>query len=391
MGWKEILPMDQRISFISDFHRHVLSFATLCNCYGISRKTGYKWVNRYKEYGIDGLKERSRRPHQSPHRIPNYIREELIRMRKQYGWGVRKLFSMIAKNGKGWKLPAYSTGHDILRLENLLTKRRRRHHVSIMQQPFPPVIKPNQVWSVDYKGQFKTRDGTYCYPLTVVDAYSRFLLACQVVAGTTYKDARKVFAKLFATYGLPERIRSDNGVPFASISVGGLSRLAIWWIRLGIRPERITPGKPQENGHHERLHRTLKAEAIRPPASSAHAQQLCFDKFRERYNTIRPHEALKMKTPSSKYHNSERKFPKVLPVMQYPKEYHVRLVHHNGCIIWHNAYIYLGYLLKGEYVGCVLLEKDRYEVYYGPIRIGYFYDSDLIAKTNITLSRYIRV
>jgi putative transposase len=391
MGWREVLPMDQRIGFISDYHRHVLSFSDLCACYGVSRKTGYKWVNRYRDYGVDGLKERSRRPHGSSHRTPDYIRDELIRLRKQYGWGVSKLFSIIRKRRKDWKLPAYSTGHDILRQENLLTRRRRRRRLAIMQQPFPAVDRPNQVWSVDYKGQFKTRDGVYCYPLTVVDAYSRFLLACQVVSGTTFREARDVFTRLFASYGMPDRIRSDNGIPFASTSIGGLSRLSIWWMRLGIRPERITPGKPQENGRHERMHRTLKAEAIHPPALNHAQQQQHFDRFRKRYNTIRPHEALNMQPPATHYHKSKRRFPKHFPVLHYPDHYHVRLVNYNGCICWHNAYIYISYLLKGENVGCLLLEKDRYEIYYSHLRIGFFYEQDVKKGSSITANRYGKV
>ncbi len=391
MAWTKVLPMDLRIHFISDYLHNSLNFSELCASYQISRKTGYKWVARYKDSGVDGLKEQSRRPHSSPYKIPFIVRKELIHLRKKHGWGIKKLLPIIARNHPDWELPARSTAHNILRKEGLVKPGRRRRIVPVMTRPFAIATCPNKVWTADYKGQFKTKDGKYCYPLTVVDAFSRFILACQTVPGTTLKDAKQVFANLFKEFGLPERIRTDNGVPFAAAIAGGLSHLAIWWVRLGIYPERITPGKPQENGRHERMHRTLKAEVTQPPSANRSAQQRRFDSFRDEYNHYRPHEALNFKTPATHYKPSSRIFPKKLASLEYPVYYQSRIVNSNGCIVWRNVYVYIGYVLKGEYVGLNQTSTDRYDVYFGPIRLGYFYEKELKKEKYIKMIKYQEV
>jgi hypothetical protein len=236
-------------------------------------------------------------------------------------------------------------------------------------KPFAPAHQPNDVWSADFKGQFYTKDGACCYPLTVMDHVSRYLLACQIVKGTRASESLRVFKKLFARYGLPGRIRTDNGAPFASIGVGGLSRLSAWWIRLGILPERIEPGKPQQNGRHERMHRTLKQETLFPPAANVRAQQKRFNRFRETYNKVRPHEGLKQQPPSSCYRPSRQRMPTRLPKLKYPAHFKRAQVNPNGTIWIDGTNVYVGYLLKGEHVGLEQIGHELWEVYFGRSRI----------------------
>jgi hypothetical protein len=223
---------------------------------------------------------------------------------------------------------------------------------------------------VDFKGQFKTGDGIYCYPLTVMDNASRYLLGCDGFYGTRYNETRQILEKLFQEYGLPERIRSDNGVPFASTSIGGLSRLAVWWVRLGIIPERIQPGKPQQNSRHERMHRTLKQDATKPPARNMRLQQERFDSFRVQYNNIRPHEALGLQVPASTYRYSKRSFPSKLPDLIYPDHFKKSFVNHNGCVHFKGRYLYVGYLLRGEIIGLEEIDNGIWDAYFGPVLLG---------------------
>lgn len=372
MPWKEVRPMEERIHFISDYLRGKHSIRDLCNVYGISRKTGYKWINRFEFLGSEGLKDISRKPHNSPHRIPIRMQKELIDLRKRYGWGPKKLLTIMQKNHSGWELPARSTVCDILRREGLVKKRRLRRRVPAMPHRLASADHPNAVWTADYKGQFRTGNGKYCFPLTIADAYSRYLFDCRGLSGIKTEDTKKVFIRLFNEYGLPERIRTDNGVPFATTSASGLSRLAVWWIRLGICPERIDVGKPQQNGRHERMHRTLKAATAKPPAATMNAQQVSFDNFRKQYNEIRPHEALGFKTPASIYTPSLRRMPLKIPSVDYPGHYEIKYVNYNGCIYWRNEQVYVGYLLKEDYIGFNETDDGVWDVYYGPVLLGSF-------------------
>jgi putative transposase len=258
MPWKETCPMEERLRFMVDYLDHRYSFGALCELYSISNKTGYKWLHRYQEAGTDGLKNQSRRPKNCSHQTPYIVRQKIVELRQRYGWGPKKLLAIIAKRHTNLPLPCRTTVCNVLKREGLTTKRKIRRHVPPYPRPFSPSLAANDVWTVDFKGQFRTLNRQYCYPLTVVDDYSRYLLCCQSLPGTTFKNTYETFIQLFARYGLPKRIRTDNGVPFASPVNGGLSNLAIWWIRLGIYPERIAKGKPQQNGRHERMHRTLK-------------------------------------------------------------------------------------------------------------------------------------
>lgn len=268
------------------------------------------------------------------------------------------------------KWPAKSTIHVILQRNGRVRerKRRRRH-----AHPGRPVVKfdqPNRVWTADYKGQFRLGSGRYCYPLTILDGHSRFLIECRAVRGTDYETARRVFRGAFREYGLPEYLLTDNGAPFASVGLCGLSRLNVWWIKLGIIPKRIQPSSPQQNGRHERMHRTLKAEATKPPEQTLEQQQVVFDQFRKTFNQERPHEALGQVPPSEVYRRSPRRYPGRLDKMSYPPQAEVRLVSNNGGIRFKCKYLFLSQALKQEWVALEEIEDGVWAIYFGPVEIG---------------------
>ena len=266
MPWSETSPMDQKTQFIADVLRGGLAIVELCDDYGISRKTGYKWIDRYLKEGPDGLRDRSRRPTSSPNGTPPELVHALLEARRRHpSWGAKKLLKILHGKHPRWPWPQRSTVCEILKRHGLVAKKRRRRAIGHPGKPTTIVTAPNDLWCADYKGQFKTGDGRYCYPLTVTDDFSRYLLGCQALLDTSVDGAKPVFTRLFREFGLPHRIRTDNGVPFATNTLARLSRLSAWWVRLGVMPEFIEPGKPQQNGRHERMHKTLKAEATRPP------------------------------------------------------------------------------------------------------------------------------
>ena len=240
----------------------------------------------------------------------------------------------------------------------------------IAGKPSSIIAAPNQVWCADFKGQFKTKDGIYCYPLTITDGFSRYLLGCQALFTTECASAKSVFERVFREFGLPERIRTDNGVPFATVSLARLSSLSAWWIRLGILPELIEPGKPQQNGRHERMHRTLKAETTCPAAGNLRAQQRKFNAFREEYNHIRPHEAINLETPTSLYQTSSRPYPKKLPMLEYPAHFETRYVSGNGGIRWNCDWVNVSITCAGEYVGLEEIDNGIWNVYFGPVKLS---------------------
>jgi putative transposase len=302
MPWRQTLPMDQKTQFIADYLRDRRSMTELCELYNVSRKTGYKWVDRYLTHGPQGLEERSRRPSTSPRHTPDYVVTAILEARQRHpSWGAKKLVSILSRRHPRWPWPARSTICDILRRHGLVPKKRQRRSIGHPGKPISHIGAPNDVWSADFKGHFKTGDGRYCYPLTITDGYSRFLLSCQALSSTSVAEAKPVFTRVFKAFGLPQRIRTDNGVPFATNTLARLSQLSAWWVRLGILPEFIEPGKPQQNGRHERMHRTLKAETTRPPGATLRAQQRKFNRFRDECNHERPHEALDMRTPAACY------------------------------------------------------------------------------------------
>jgi putative transposase len=373
MPWSHTSPMDQKTQFIADYLRDRLSMTELCALYSVSRKTGYKWVDRYLTHGPQGLEERSRRPSTSPRHTPDYVVAAILEARQRHpSWGAKKLVSILHTRHPRWPWPARSTVCDILSRHGLVPKKRKRRSIGHPGKPISHIGAPNDVWSADFKGHFKTGDGRYCYPLTITDGYSRFLLSCQALSSTSVAEAKPVFTRVFKEFGLPQRIRTDNGVPFATNTLGRLSQLSAWWVRLGILPEFIEPGKPQQNGRHERMHRTLKAETTRPPGATLRAQQRKFNHFREEFNHERPHEALDMRTPAACYEPSPRKMPHKLPPLEYPDRFEVRYVSANGGIRWHHHWVNVSHVCVGAYVGLEEIDDGVWNIYFGPLKLGRF-------------------
>src|ERR1044071_912695 len=371
MPWKVESPMNQKTQFVSEYLRDSLSFTELCQRYHISRKTGYKWIARYQTFGPAGLLDRSRRPHSFPDQTPETLRRAIIDARRRHpSWGAKKLLKLLQRKEPQLPWPSRWTICEILKREGLVRHKTQRRKVGHPGKPTSIVTAPNELWCVDFKGQFKTRDGRYCYPLTVTDSYSRYILGCQGLLSTETLGAKETFEGLFKKYGLPKAIRSDNGTPFASTALGRLSQLSVWWIRLGIRPELIEPGKPQQNGQHERMHRTLKAEPTRPPAANLAKQQRIFNSFRREYNEVRPHEGIELKTPASLYDESRRVLPKEVPGLVYPAHYETRLVSKNSGIRWNSQWVAVSQTCAGLHVGLEQVDHGIWDVYLGPVKLG---------------------
>jgi putative transposase len=369
--WKETCSMDERLKFVGMYLTHEWSVASLCREFGISRKTGYKLLSRYFEEDLAGLEERSRTPHHHPHAVSSEVEAQVLTARQAHPrWGARKLRVWLERQRPGVSWPVASTINEVLRRHGLTVPRRRSRRSPAYTEPFVHCSGANLVWSADLKGWFCTGDGRRCDPLTITDNYSRYLLRCQVVRPADYQMIRPVFEAAFREYGLPTAIRTDNGAPFATTTVGGLSRLSIWWIKLGIRPERIAPGKPAQNGRHERMHRTLKAETASPPQRSWRSQQAAFDRFRTEYNYQRPHQAIDYQTPASRYQPSLRPYPLCEPEIQYPADMELRWVKAQGDIWWCRRHVYLSETLGGELVGLRQVSDRLWDVYFGPVRLA---------------------
>lgn len=371
MPWEVTCVMDQRVEFIGDWLQGECSMAELCRRYDVSRKTGYKFVARYEQAGLDGLKDRLRAPHHHPHEVRPEIQAAIRQARVAHPtWGPGKLLAWLQRHDPPTNWPGASTIGDLLHREGLTVPRRRTHRTPPYSQPFAECGAPNAVWCADFKGWFRTADGKPCYPFTLSDAYSRFLLRCQALRQSDYQAVGPLFEAAFREYGLPQSIRTDNGPPFASNGLGGLSRLAVWWIKLGIMPERIAAGRPEQNGRHERRHRTLKEEATIPPQATRRAQQQAFDLFRHTYNHERPHQALEQAVPASYYSRSERAYPRGVPRVQYPDEVEVRRVRHSGEIRWQGELLYVSELLAGELVGLAPIDDRFRRLYFGPLELA---------------------
>jgi putative transposase len=367
--------MNQKVQFIADASKKRFSFTELCERYEISRKTGYKWVERYVDEGPGALEDLPRTPHHSPNETDPEIVAELLELRRKFpAWGGKKIIKIVHGQHPLWDLPCRATVQDILKRNGMVPIRRWHRRIGHPGKPTSSILAPNDVWSADFKGQFKTGDGIYCFPLTVTDNFSRYLLGCQALHSTAISSAKSVFIRLFEEYGLPTRIRTDNGVPFATNTLARLSSLSAWWVRLGILPEFIEPGKPQQNGRHERMHKTLKDATARPPAGSFSAQQRRFNHFRDEFNNVRPHEALEQETPASIYFPSPRPMPrKILPFV-YPDRYETRYVNASGGIRWSSNWVQVSTVCSGEYVGLEEIDDGIWEVYYGPLKIGRFHE-----------------
>ncbi len=376
--------MDEKVLFIAEHLRNPDNFSQLCERYGISRKTGYKWVARYRAEGTEGLEERSRKPHKPAGEIPYAIRKAVIELRRQGRdpLGPKKIQALLSRRFPDQAIPSKTSIYNVLKREGMLEPKRRRRRVNPTPNRPASASEPNQLWSADFKGQFKMGNGCWCYPLTVMDHASRYLLGCQGLDGTRFPETKAVFERLFREYGLPDRMRTDNGVPFATTATGGLSQLSIWWIRLGILPERIEPGQPQQNGRHERMHRTLKLAVTHPPGLTQSAQQIQFDHFRAHYNEQRPHEGLGQRSPESCYHHSTRSYPEILPELEYPGYFHCEKVSTSGIAYWTGRRIYIGYLLAGERVGLEEVGDGLWDVYFGPLRLGSFDEHETKGRLN---------
>ena len=370
MPWKGVTVSEQRQRFLEDYKLNYYPIAELADRFCISRKTAYKWIDRFEEYGQSGFHELSRRPHSSPSQTDPALVEELIVLRKAHPrWGPRKLVDLMHQRDRKRELPAVSTAALILARQGLArsTRRYRRAHPGC-----PKTIPqgPNDIWAADYKGQFRLKNGQYCFPLTVSDLATRFVLGCDAHPEISLEMTLAHFRQLFDRFGLPNRIRTDNGSPFASSALARLSQLSVWFIKLGIYPELIEPGKPQQNGVHERMHRTLKQEATIPPAASLRAQQRKFDHFREEFNHDRPHEALGMKRPAELYQASPRAMPIRIEPYDYPSHYLVRRVSRCGTIrVLHNQ-VFVSNTLNKDYVGLEQVDDGVYDLFFCFYHIG---------------------
>ena len=365
MPWLETAPVDERLQFVHDALSDRFTMSELCARYGVSRRVGYKWLARYEEEGRGGLRDRSRAPHHCPHRIAPDLAELLCALRRQHPfWGARKLLRILTTRHPrltGW--PAPSTAADLLARRGLVLKRRRRRHPQHPGVVPPTTAGPNDLWTADFKGQFRPGNGVYCYPLTIADQHTRFLLTCHGLLSTQTVTARPVFERAFRAYGLPRAIRTDNGVPFATQAIHGLSFLNVWWMRLGIQHQRIHPGRPQQNGAHERMHRTLKRQAIRPVRRTCALQQRAFDAFRTEYNEIRPHEALQQSTPASRYQTSPRPYPTRLPPPEYPGHFLVKKVTTGGTFRFRRKLLHIGNALTDQQIGLEETDDGIWSIY----------------------------
>lgn len=363
MPWEQTSAMDQRVQFIADWLSRDYTKMELCRAYGISRPTADKWIQRYQQGGVEQLAERSRAAHYHPNQSSEEVVQMLIETKLyQQNWGPKKVLDYLRQNGPELGWPADSTAGEILKRAGLVKHRVRRHHVSPYSEPFGDCQGPNQIWSADFKGDFALGNHRRCYPLTLSDNFSRYLLLCRALEHPSYQAVRPWFEWVFREYGLPEAIRTDNGPPFASLAIGGISELSKWWIQLGIRPERIKPGKPSQNGRHERMHRTLKHDV--PPQPTHRRQQNQFDLYLEQYNGQRSHEALGRKTPASVYCASPRSYPGKIPAIEYGPGITVRQVRHNGEIKWNGDLIYVSQVLAQEPLGLKQITEDQWEVRY---------------------------
>lgn len=368
--WSESRVLDLRVEFVRRAMAQEHRMAELCKEYGISRKTGYKWLQRFVEGGLPNLTDRSRAPQRVAHRVSDEVVEQVIALRQRYRfWGPKKLRAWLQQRWPETTWPAASTIGELLRRHDLIEPRRRRRRTPLSTQPLAACTESNVVWCADFKGCFRV-GGKYCHPLTISDGYSRYLLRCEAMDREQYEPVKRAFEQTFQQYGLPLRIRTDNGAPFASCAVAGLSKLSVGWIKLGITPERIEPGQPQQNGRHERMHRTLKRETTKPPQSDKEAQQQAFDAFVHTYNEERPHEALGQKTPSRLYVPSPRAMPSEARDPEYPDDFEVRRIDPKGQLRWRHATPCLGTVLAHEAVGLEPIDDGQYHLWFGPIYLG---------------------
>lgn len=358
------------MQFILEWRAGLESKAELCRRYGISRRIGYLWAARYEREGPSGLHDRSSAAKTQPNQTPAAVVSRILELRRKHPlWGAPKIQTMLSSDAE-LHCPAQSTIGAILRDEGLTRSRKKRRRTPPHGEPLAHAGAPNDVVSIDFKGYFHCGNGERVDPLTIIDNHSRYLLCCQAVAACDFEHVRAVMERMFRDYGLPRSIRSDNGAPFASRAVGGLSRLSIWWIKLGIAVERIPPATPSQNGRQERFHRTLKQHTANPPAANRRAQQRAFREFRQEYNELRPHQALGQRTPASVYQPSPRPYPARLAPLDYSQGWPVRSVHASGYLYWGGREVFVSETLCGERVGLEAIADNKYHVWFGPLALG---------------------
>jgi putative transposase len=375
MPWQGVSPMDLRMRFITEYLTEHYSMTELAAAYGVSRKTAYYWVRHYQREGPGRLAGASRRPHTMPRATPGDIVAQLVTARRRHPtWGAGKLRDWLVHRSPATVWPCRDTIHTILTRAGVVRQRRRRPRSIAPPHHLTAPTRPNLVWTVDFKGEFCTGDGVLCYPFTLRDGYSRYVLRCAALTSTRTRDTQPQFARAFAEYGLPDRIRSDNGPPFGAPTLAGLSRLAVGWLRLGILPERIRPGRPGENGSHEQFHAVLKRETAQPPAATRQAQQRRFARFIDEYNHVRPHDAVDHAPPSTRYTPSTRPFPSRVPPLEYPLEWVVRRVSANGQIKWHSRRLFLTGVLAHQDVAFEPLDDGVWLVRFAALPLATFHE-----------------
>lgn len=371
MPWKASSVVDERMRFVLEYESRRYTMTELCKAHQITRETGYYWVRRYEQGGFEALQDRDRAPRRHPNQTPEEIEAAVLELRRRHmSWGPRKLKRILEREQSGRHWPAASTMGDLLAREGLVVRRKKRQRTSPYSAPFAAADAPNRVWCADFKGWFRTQDGQRIDPLTITDACSRYLLRCQAVEKTDGEPVRAIFESVFRECGLPRAIRTDNGPPFASRAWAGLSRLAVWWIKLGIEPERIAAGHPEQNGRHERMHRTLKQETASPAAANRRAQQRAFDHFRREYNEERPHEALGLETPSAVYRPSARAYPLRVSEPEYGSAFQVRRVRSCGQFHWKGENVFLSETLAGEPIGLLPIDDRFYTIYFAHVPVA---------------------
>jgi putative transposase len=371
MPWKETCVMNERTSLIGEYLSGNYSLSQLARRRGISRKTAYKWIERYEQLGAAGLADQSRAPHHHLNAISAVMEQRILELKARWPlWGAPKI--RVKLQGYA-NCPSESTVSNVLQRHGLSRQARRRRPAVESQEPLSPCQEANAVWCADFKGWFRTGDGKRCEPLTISDAHSRYLLCCQGMGATTRgMTVRPLFEATFREYGLPRVIRTDNGPPFASTGLGGLTLLSVWWLRLGIGVERIEPGQPQQNGRHERMHRTLKEATAKPPRGNLTKQQQAFDAFVREYNQERPHEALGQQPPVSVYEPSPRDYPERLAPLEYPESWQKRKVSLGGQMKWRNRKVQISHALVDQLVGLEPVEEGLWQIHLGRFLLGYW-------------------
>jgi putative transposase len=376
MPWAESDAMSERLRFVTAARKNKSTFSSLCAVFGVAPKTGYKWLHQFDAAGPAGLQDRSRRPKSNSRCISGAVAERLVELRRENEtWGPKKLVAWLEQNEPAWDVPAPSTVGELLKRRGLVSARKRLRHQSPRTEPLRHADKPNAVWSMDFKGWFRLGDGTRCDPLTITDAFSRYLICCK--AGSTGGEtaaAHEVWTALvraFGEYGMPAAIRVDNGQPWvAPKGAIGITRLAVWIMKADVALERIDPGKPQQNGRHERFHLTLQQDTARPPAMNMRAQQLRFDSFQRKYNEERPHEALRQRPPAKVYTPSPRRLPDRFEDPTYPSWYEVLTPAMGGHVQFRGSTWFISTALGRERVGFVEVEEGCFELYFRNLRLG---------------------